>query len=430
MSTTLHQTNDHVHVETTLQFLDRFFQKTALDDFAIRLWEGTTWQAGQGNRPRFTLVLNHPGALRRMFLNQNELAVAEAYVYGDFDVEGDLDAVFELYMQLEDTDFSWWDRLQQFIALMRLPQTTPQEANVAARMRGKQHSQERDRNAIQHHYDVSNDFYQLFLDEHMVYSCAYFTSFENDIHTAQRDKLDHICRKLRLQPGERLLDIGCGWGGLVIHAAREYGVHATGITLSENQLQETRKRIEEAGVQDRACVELVDYREVDANQLFDKTVSVGMVEHVGRQKLPEYFKQVWRVLKPGGLFLNHGISGTLQWAKAKSPFIQKYVFPDGELIPVSEMNRYAEQVGFEVRDVESLREHYAETLRHWTRRLETNEERARQFVSEATYRVWRLYMAASRYTFLIGRNNLHQTLLYKPDGWVSNLPPTRADLYE
>jgi cyclopropane-fatty-acyl-phospholipid synthase len=248
---------------------------------------------------------------------------------------------------------------------------------------------------------------------------------------AQENKLEHICRKLRLRPGQRLLDIGCGWGGLIIYAAQHYGVDATGITLSQPQADLANQRIAQAGLEDRCRAVVRDYRELDVAQGFDALASIGMFEHVGAARLQTYFHQAWRLLRTGGLFLNHGIT-----RRVGDPILQRrtfsstYVFPDCELVPISTSLRIAESVGFEVRDVESLREHYAFTLRHWVRRLEAEHKRALQFVDEPTYRVWRLFMSGSAYSFTIGRLNVHQALLVKPGSkGKSGLPLTRMDLY-
>lgn len=298
-------------------------------------------------------------------------------------------------------------------------------------MQGQQHSIERDRQAISYHYDVSNEFYKLWLDERLVYSCGYFHSPENSLDRAQEQKLDHICRKLRLRPGQRMLDIGCGWGGLVIYAARHYGVSAEGITLSEPQAELANERIHQAGLEDRCRVTVNDYRELDESEGYDALASVGMFEHVGEANLPVYFEQAMDLLRPGGAFLNHGITRrATEVPDAMGSFSETYVFPDGELTPISTSLRVAEQVGFEVRDVESLREHYAMTLRRWVRRLEANHQRALQHVSEPTYRVWRLFMSGSAHGFSVGRLNLHQSLLIKVDKQGrSGLPLTRADIY-
>ncbi|HET9918535.1 MAG TPA: cyclopropane-fatty-acyl-phospholipid synthase family protein, partial [Ktedonobacteraceae bacterium] len=265
----------------------------------------------------------------------------------------------------------------------------------------------------------------------MVYSCAYFATPDDDLDTAQQRKLDYLCRKLRLQPGERLLDIGCGWGGLVIYAAQHYGVEAYGITLSQPQAELAQQRIREAGLTDRCRVEMRDYREVQEREAFAKIVSVGMFEHVGEALLSTYFQQAWQLLQPGGVFLNHGIaSNGTQRAQTETSFNQKYVFPDGELVPISTTLRVAELSGFEVRDVESLREHYALTLRHWVRRLEAHAQEARRATDDVTYRIWRLYISGSIYAFLTGRANIYQTLLAKPEHGNSRLPLTRGDWYD
>jgi cyclopropane-fatty-acyl-phospholipid synthase len=287
---------------------------------------------------------------------------------------------------------------------------------------------------------VGNDFYKLWLDKRMVYSCAYFRSPDDSLDTAQEAKLDLICRKLRLKPGERFLDIGSGWGGLIMHAAQRYGVDATGITLSENQASLARERIQQAGLADRCRVEVRDYRTLTANT-YDKIASVGMIEHVGLSHLPVYFDSAYRALKAGGLFLNHGIVSleaarptTLRgmiWDRIwkSGAFIDTYVFPDGRLTAAADVITAAEKSGFEVRDVESLREHYAMTLRHWVRSLEEKALDAKALVGDHTYRVWRLYMSTSAYAFATAAINIIQTLLAKPDAGRSNLPLTREDIY-
>ncbi len=398
----------------------------------VRLWDGSVWPE---HRPaKATLVLRHPGALRAMFLPGNEVALAEAYLYDDFDVEGDLEVLFGVAEAIPARVASWSERLMLARHLLRLPPATQRRpaARGPARLRGRQHSVERDRQAIAYHYDVSNDFYQLFLDKRMVYSCAYFASPEEDLDPAQERKLDYICRKLRLQPGQRLLDVGCGWGGLVIHAAQRYGVDATGITLSAAQVELANARIRENGLADRARVLLQDYRQVDASRPYDALVSVGMFEHVGRALLPTYFSRALSLVRPGGVLLNHGIAkgGRAVASKGKS-FSDAYVFPDGELTPIHITLEAAESTGWEVRDVESLREHYVLTLRHWVQRLEERHAEALRYVQEATYRVWRLFMAGSAHGFATQRHNVYQTLLVKPGaGGKSGLPLTRADWYK
>jgi cyclopropane-fatty-acyl-phospholipid synthase len=321
------------------------------------------------------------------------------------------------------------ERLRLASSLLGLPADS-RDIDPAARIDGRLHSKTRDRRAIAFHYDLSNDFYQLWLDPQMVYSCAYFAAANDSLDDAQRQKLDYICRKLRLQPGERLLDIGCGWGGLIMHAAREYGVNAIGITLSEEQLELAQKRISEVGLESVCKVHLLDYR--DAAQLgqFDKLVSVGMIEHVGENKLPEYFQRTYESLAPGGVFLNHGIGRAGNREKpAESTFTDTYVFPDADLIPISTTLRCAEESGFEVRDVENLREHYFLTLCHWLRRLEASAGEARRMVGETKYRIWRLYLAGSAYYFQSGKLGLYQSLLTRNHKGNNPVPLRREDWY-
>ena len=429
----------------TASLIDRLFPPPR--NFDVRLPDGTVLAGGSS--PEFGLVLNHHGALRRMLTPPIELSMGEAYIYGDFDIEGDIFAAFSLIDASLTRMFSVGDIMalvRDVLALPR-PENSRPAGRGGARLRGALHSRDRDRAAVQYHYDVGNDFYSLWLDRRLQYSCAYFPTGAEDLDSAQEHKLEHICRKLRLRPGERLLDIGCGWGGLARYAAENHGVHALGVTLSENQAAFARTQPAE-----RVSVELLDYRDL-ADQSFDKIVSVGMFEHVGRSQLAAYFAQAYHLLKPGGLFLNHGISSRppvpgnssaapISPARASlwqrfvkkriigdGSFVQKYIFPDGQLVPVSEANLMAENAGFEVRDVENLREHYALTLRHWVNRLEANRDRAVRVSDEVTYRTWRLYMASAAYGFEAARINVNQTLLSKPVRGKSNLPLSRVDLY-
>ena len=416
-------------------------------DFAVRYWTGMTEVSDHGRPQQFTLVVRRPGALRRMLLFPSELALAEAFLRGDFDIEGDAEATAALGTTLGSCLRSPSRLLRLAVELLRLPSAPPESASAARhsaarRPAGRLHTRERDAAAIRHHYDVGNEFYALWLDAERVYSCGYFPTGAEDIDTAQRAKLDLVCRKLRLAPGERLLDIGCGWGGLVRHAVRHYGVEALGITLSEAQAAYARGRIVDEGLADRCRIEIAHYRDLPTKCLFDKVASVGMFEHVGRRRLAGYFQVAFQVTKPGGLFLNHGIVN-LDDARShgfrarlvdrlwrRGEFMDRYVFPDGKLVPLARVLAAAERAGYETRDVESLRDHYVLTLRHWVRRLETRAAEAVADAGDVAYRIWRLYMAASAHAFASGRIGVGQVLFVKPDHeGRCCLPRTRHDLY-
>jgi len=411
-----------------------FFEELLRDyprDFAVRLWDGSRLDPEPGRPTRCTLGINRPGALRRLFQPANHAALGEAYIYGDVDIQGDVEALFPLVPYLLNLKMGKARQLRLAALLWGMPSTaTRRTGRTPVKLEGELHSRKRDRQAVAYHYNVSNDFFRLFLDRRMVYSCAYFESPDLTLEEAQERKLDYICRKLRLKRGEQLLDIGCGWGALVMHAAAHYGVRSLGITLSEPQAELANQLIREAGLQDLCGVEVRDYRELDQPESFDKLVSVGMIEHVGETMLPTYFEQAFKLLKPGGVFMNHGIARAV-WTEThdRPTFIDRYVFPDGDMVPIGIVLRQAALCGFEIRDVENLREHYTLTLRHWVKNLEDRASRARQITDESTYRTWRLYMAGSAYFFDTGRLNLYQTVLAKPREGKSGLPLTRADWY-
>ena len=426
--------------------LTAIFGDAAQRPFDVKYWNGVV-DRGFNVRPPYTFVLNQPGALRRMLFPPNEMSIAEAFILGDVDIEGSMEAASNLAASIGN-------RLRSPAAIARLVRLVHRLPNNAdddlattrfpdtARKLGPRHDPVRDAAAIQFHYDIGNDFYQLWLDKRMVYSCAYFQSPTDNLDAAQEAKLELICRKLRLRPGERLLDIGCGWGGLIMYAAERFGVDATGITLSRQQAALASERIKKAGLADRCRVEIRDYRTLNDADNFDKISSVGMVEHVGLTHLPVYFASAFRALKAGGLFLNHGIV-SLSEPRPRSigekifrkfwradAFIDTYVFPDGKLTAADDVLAAAEGVGFEVRDMESLREHYAMTLRHWVSSLERQTDEATAIVGSRTYRVWRLYMAASAKAFSSAAINVIQTLLAKPDAsGKTNIPLTRDDIY-
>ncbi len=443
---------DHLVLEQTCALIDRIFPSPR--NFSVKLWDQAKLPAD--TQAKFTLVMNHPGALRRMFTPPVELSAGEAYIYGDFDVEGSLYPFYGMLDGLLNRNFTASDATNLMRDIQRLPNTGPKHAiaRQPAQLHGRLHSRERDLQAIRFHYNVSNEFYSLWLDRQMQYSCAYFSNGSDDLDSAQAKKIEHICRKLRLEAGERLLDIGCGWGGLALAAAQNHGVKVVGVTLSDKQASYAQEKVARLGLGDKVQIEMCDYRDLE-RESFDKIVSVGMFEHVGRTHLPEYFAQAYRLLKPGGLFLNHGISRRAQpfdlallkgldsdhhairplqsYFERKvlglGSFSQHYIFPDGELVPVSEANLVAEASGFELRDVEDLREHYTLTLRHWVNRLEAHHSEAAALVGEAVYRTWRLYMSFSAVQFENWQIAVNQSLLAKPEKGKVALPMTRADLY-
>jgi len=393
----------------------------------VRLWDGS--RLGPHDAPA-TIVLRHSWSLRHMLWPPGDTAAGEAFVFGDVDVEGSLEAVFGALMPVLERERRPAHLLRLMRLVWRLPAPpTPPERRHASAPTGAAHSKDRDREVVRHHYDLPVEFYRLWLDRRMQYSCGYFERPDADLDTAQEAKLAHICRKLRLRPGDRLLDIGCGWGGLLEYAVSHYGVRGLGVTLSQPQTDEANARFSRAGLSDAVHAEVLDYRDLQGE--FDAIASVGMAEHVGAANLHQYFSKALALLRPGGLFLNHAISAA--WSEPRrrreSGFIQRYVFPDGELVPISTMLAEAERAGFEVRDVENLREHYATTLRHWVGRLEAAHERAALAADEVVYRIWRLYMSGCAYNFDRGALGICQSLLHKPTGGPSALPPTRADWY-
>jgi cyclopropane-fatty-acyl-phospholipid synthase len=334
----------------------------------------------------------------------------------------------------QDIDFTGSARRALALAESMVGQIAQGGDSLRAGLRGLWHRRRGNRANIQHHYDVSNAFYRLWLDARMVYSCAYFKSDADTLDDAQEQKLDHICRKLRLARGERFLDIGCGWGGLIFWSAQHYGVEATGITLSQNQHDHVAAEIAARGLQNRVRVELRDYLDLPENVQYDKIASVGMFEHVGVRNFPRYFGKIYRILKPGGFVLNHGIThnwfGGASLGSGIGDFVEEYVFPGGELAHVSRVIAGMTTEGLELVDAEGLREHYAKTLWHWVERLEGNADVARAEVGEERFRVWRIYMAGSAHAFDRGWLSLWQLLAGKPesDGRLPH-PWTRDYIY-
>ncbi|GHE70100.1 cyclopropane-fatty-acyl-phospholipid synthase [Streptomyces spiralis] len=401
----------------------------------VRAWDGS--ESGPPGTP--TLVVRNRRALRRLLFKPGELGLARAWVAGDLTVEGDLYTALGLLSGLI------WERGEDArglagtlrdpqaraaaLGLVKLagPPLPPAPPPEEVRRPGHLHTRRSDKRAISHHYDVGNDFYELVLGPSMVYSCAYWPAPEPGatLEQAQHDKLELICRKLDLKPGQRLLDVGCGWGSMAIHAAREHGVSVVGVTLSQEQAVYARKRVADEGLTDRVEIRVQDYRDV-ADGPYDAISSIGMAEHVGAARYLEYANDLYALLKPGGRLLNHQIGRRPQRDESAyhvDEFIDAYVFPDGELAPIGTTVTQLERAGFEVRDVESIREHYALTLRRWVANLEANWARAVQLTSPGRARVWRLYMAASALAFERNRIGVNQVLAVRtPESGDSGMP--------
>ncbi|KUF19900.1 SAM-dependent methyltransferase [Streptomyces silvensis] len=401
----------------------------------VRAWDGS--EAGPPGAP--TLVVRHRRALRRLLWKPGELGLARAWVAGDIDVDGDLYVVLDLLAEyiwergedartladnLRDPEVRSAARSLFRLAAPFVPPPAPRE-EMRRQSRLHRHTRGSDKKAVSHHYDVGNDFYELVLGPSMVYSCAYWESPDATLEDAQRDKLELISRKLGLRPGMRLLDVGCGWGSMAVHAAREHGVSVVGVTLSQEQAAYARKRIAQEGLTDRIEIRVQDYRDVRDGP-YDAISSIGMAEHVGADRYLEYANDLRALLKPGGRLLNHQIARRPQAdesAYTVDEFIDAYVFPDGELAPLGTTVGLLERAGFEVRDVESIREHYALTLRRWVANLEAHWPEGVRLTSPGRARIWRLYMAASALAFEHNRIGVNQVLAIRtPEEGTSGLP--------
>jgi cyclopropane-fatty-acyl-phospholipid synthase len=368
-------------------------------------------RAGPDDAPA-TLAIRSPDALRRILMAPGELGFARAYVAGDVDIEGDIFAFLSLRERVPKLRLEprMMRRVVDTVGGVREVRVLPPPPEEV-QLHGRRHSVRRDRAAISHHYDVSNRFYQLVLGPSLTYSCAVFDEPDDTLEQAQANKYELICRKLRLEPGMRLLDVGCGWGGMVLHAAREHGVQAVGVTVARRQAELASKQVVEAGLTDQVEIRMQDYREVDDGP-FDAISSIGMFEHVGEARLADYFGRLHSLLRPGGRLLNHGINrraGERSRLPRRS-FMNRYVFPDGELHELGRVVSAIQGAELEVRHVEQLREHYSRTLRHWVANLEAHWDEAVAEVGEGRARVWRLYMAGAATNFDAGRNHIHQVL--------------------
>jgi cyclopropane-fatty-acyl-phospholipid synthase len=375
-----------------------------------------------------TLEVRTPRAIQYLASAPSQLGLARAYVNGDLEIIGDAyEAIRRLYpIDLSELSLSEKARLARRMAPFALARPKPPAQE--RRLRGRRHSKSRDADAIHHHYDVSNRFYRWVLGPSMAYTCAVFPTADVSLETAQEEKFDLVCRKLGLQPGMRLLDVGCGWGGMVLHAVKNYGVTAIGVTLSEQQARWGQDAIDDAGLGDRAQIRFSDYRDVPETG-FDAVSSIGLTEHIGRENYPSYFSFLAGKIKPEGRMLNHTITrpNDAEPSHYRTSFINRYVFPDGELSGPGHIMSAMNDAGFEIRHEENLREHYALTLKAWCENLENHWEEAVQEAGLGTARVWRLYMAASRLGFDINLIQLHQTLGVKLGPGGSSGMPLRPD---
>jgi cyclopropane-fatty-acyl-phospholipid synthase len=402
--------------EPLVQEIERAFPERP---FTIELWDGSRIPATNGGGPTFRA--RSEDAIAYAVASPGQLGLGRAYVAGEIEID-DIDGVIDVLNEWKPPPVGAAGKARLIAAALRAAgvRRPPPPPKAEMHLRGRKHTTKRDREAVRHHYDVGNEFFSLFLDRTMTYSCAFFSRvperkglFSGDepptLEEAQEAKLELVCTKLALQPGQRVLDVGCGWGSFVIHAAERHGVEAVGITLSENQAELARKRVADAGLSDKVEIRVQDYREL-AGENFDAIASIGMVEHVGESQIDVYAEQLASMLRPGGRLLNHGISRLKHGSIEGGPFSERYVFPDGETTHVSRVILALERAGFIVQHVEEFGSDYAATLRHWIRNLDDNIERAEELAGPERLRVWRLYLRAARNGFEIDFTSVYQVL--------------------
>ena len=392
--------------------------------FAVEFWDGTR-VPGTGNGGGPTFSIRSPAAVSRVVRSPGELGLGRAYVAGELDVD-DVEAVVRLLGRWEAPPLKPATRARLALAVARAGglRRPPPPPAAELRPRGRLHSRERDALSVRHHYDVSNEFFALFLDDSMTYSCGVFKLGAATLEEAQEAKLEMVCRKLDLREGQRVLDVGCGWGSFALHAAERHDVSVLGITLSEPQAELARERVRAAGLADRVKIQVRDYRDLGGER-FDAISSIGMVEHVWEECIEEYARALYDVLAPGGRLLNHGITRLTHYDHREGEFTLRFIFPDGKLIHLGRVVDALERAGFEPEHVEGLREDYAETLRHWARRLDESREEAVRLAGEERVRVWRLYLRAARNGFEIGYCSVYQVLCARPEAQMrlrKNLP--------
>jgi len=423
------------HAVAARRVLSEILADFRRSDYRVRLWDGSEWSSAPGGgqgKPSFTLVFHHPGSVRSMFEYRSMLKLGEAFMSDSFEVEGDLLAACELGDYLLRLRVPSTKKAKLAWQLRGFPKESTRTAGrLPASRSGKLGSRGRLKDAIAYHYDLPVEFWKLWLDPTLAYSCAYFKSQDDSLDEAQLNKLDYVCRKLYLSKGESLLDLGCGWGGLVVFAAKNYGVRATGITLSRAQADYGSRLVRQLGLEKQCEIRHLDFRDYQCPERYDKVACVGAIEHVPPEQLRAYFEHARNLLKPGGLFFSHGITSSFVPDLPSGPsFVDAFVFPDHGVTTLGRHIMAAEEAGFEVRDVECLREHYLRTCIEWLRRIEVNERGLAETANRATQRLFRLYVAAQAYYFKTGAYSLHQTLLANVDAKPALMPLTRAGWYD